>query len=94
LSEKLEEANEVLESKSRGGASGEDGGNASIIALKQAIRTLRDETKAMVLSIGLLSTQLLAEQQRRREASQEARRRRHTKETRGGEQQLESDTEL
>lgn len=88
MSEKLDEVNEALESKSQGGLSSEDGGNASIIALKQALRTLRDETKAMALSIGLISAQLLSEQQRG--ASRKVRRRRRSDKT----SQFDSDTEL
>lgn len=62
LSEKLDDANESLATKSGNGVSSEDGSNVAIIGLKQAIRRLRDETKAMTLSIGLISAQLMSEQ--------------------------------
>lgn len=90
LSDKADEANEALESRSGGGPANEEGGNAPVIALKQAIRALRDEVTAMTLSIGLVSAQLLDEQRR----TVQTRQRRINNKQRPTKGEMEEDDEL
>jgi len=61
VSEGLDDAIEGLELKSEG--TGAMGGTGQVVKMKDAIRTLTDDTKEFTLRIGLLGSTLLARHQ-------------------------------